>query len=235
MEPEKHDSEPAKFFDWDIIYREGTPPWETGVPAAELVRAVEEGMILPGTVLEIGCGTGADAVYLVKRGFEVTAVDSSPTAVERARVRAEQENALPRFITADIFEFAPTAGQFDFVYDAGLYHYIRLTDLNKYLDVLWRVTRPGSFYMTLAGAPVETAGAPSPAAAVPGATAAPPALPPAQPGAPPPVTKRQIYNELGRLFEIVRLESCRLAGPYTREGYAGWTCLMRRPVLKPTT
>ena len=59
-----------------------------------------------------GCGTGADAVYLVKHGFEVTAVDSSPTAIERARVRAEQEDALPRFVLADIFEFAPTAGQF---------------------------------------------------------------------------------------------------------------------------
>ena len=62
---------------------------------------------------------------MVRRGLEVTAVDSSPTAIERARVRAEMEDSLPRFVLADFFEFAQTAGTFDLVYDAGFYHYVR--------------------------------------------------------------------------------------------------------------
>lgn len=202
---------PSRRTDWDAIYREGTPPWETGKPAAELVRILEEGLIPRGTTLEIGCGTGADAVYLVQRGFEVTAVDNSPTAIERARLRAEYEDALPRLMAADIFEFAPTAGQFDFVYDAGFYHFVRQYDLNRYLDVLWRVTRPGSYYLTLAGATAEAAE-----------------------GGPPQVSERQIYNELGRLFEVVRLEACRLESPFRAEGYKAWSCLMRRPVLGRT-
>ena len=197
-----------KPLDWDAMYREGTPPWEMGVTEPELVRAVESGEIARGTALEIGCGTGADAIYLVQRGFEVTAIDSSATAIERARVRAEHEDALPRFVLADIFEFAPTAGQFDFVYDKGFYHFVRHFDLNKYLDMLWRVTRPGSCYMTLAGAPAE----------------------PSENG-PPQVTERQIYNELGRLFEVVRLDSCRLGCSFSLEGFPAWCCLMRRPVI----
>jgi methyl halide transferase len=199
---------PVKRPDWDAIYREGTPPWETGLPAAELVRLLDEGAIPRGTVLEVGCGSGANAIYLLRRGFEVTAVDSSPIAVERARVRAEHEDTLPRFVLADIFEFALTAGQFDFVLDVGLYHFIRQFDLDKYLDALWRVTRPGSFYLTLAGAKGEHAE-----------------------GGPPQVGKRQIHRELGRLFEIVELQHCHLESPRSRDGYLAWSCLMRRPML----
>ena len=199
---------PSRYLDWDAIYREGTPPWEGSAPAAELTRLVREAKLPRGTVLEIACGTGSDAIYLVQQGFEVTAVDNSPTAIERARVRADYENALPRFVLADIFEFAATAGQFDLVYDKGFYHFMRQVDLTRYLDVLWRVTKPGSLCLALAGAPAEPAT-----------------------GAPPQVTRRQIYQELGRLFEMVQLEPCRLEGPYAKEGYPAWSCLMQRPVL----
>ena len=116
---------PAGRWDWDALYREGTPLWETSEPSAELIRFLDEKRIGRGSVLDVGCGTGADAIYMVRRGLEVTAVYSSPTAIERARVRAEPEDALPRFVLADFYEFAPAAGTFDFVYDWGLYHYVR--------------------------------------------------------------------------------------------------------------
>ena len=202
-------------WDWDAIYREGTPVWETGEPSAELIRFLDEKRIGRGSVLDVGCGTGADAIYMVRRGLEVTAVDNSPTAIERARVRAEHEDALPRFVLADIIEFAQSSGTFDFVYDAGLYHYARQFDLDRYLDGLWRVTRPGSYYMTLAAAghPVPGVGEPIEVS-------------------PPPVTKRQLYNELGRLFEVVRLEQIRMPSPILKDGYPAWSCLMQRPLLK---
>ena len=74
---------PPRRVDWDALYREGTPSWETGKPSAELIRLVREKAIAPGRTLELGCGTGANAIYLAKSGFEMTAVDSSPTALER--------------------------------------------------------------------------------------------------------------------------------------------------------
>jgi SAM-dependent methyltransferase len=192
--------------DWDAAYREGTPPWDVGTPHVELVRVLDEYRLRPQTVLEVGCGTGADAVLLARRRFEVTAVDCSPIALERARVRAEQQNALVRFVLADVFEFAHSAGQFDLVHDAGLYHAVRQTNLGRYLDMLWRVTRPGSYYFCLAGAPDETA----------------------EEG-PPQVTEDEIHNELGRLFEFIHLRPTRLESPNRKDGYAGWSCLVRRP------
>ena len=199
---------PIRRLDWDALYREGTPPWETGVPAAELVRLVEANMLRPGRTLDLGCGTGADAIYLAKRGFEMTAVDSSLTAFERARVRAERDDAVLRFVPADVFEFGHAAGKFDLVYDIGLYHYIRQTDLEPFLDLLWRVTQPGSHYFTVAARKEESSH-----------------------DGPPPVSKRQIHLELGRLFELVELRECRLASPHVPAGNPAWSCLMRRPVV----
>jgi len=198
---------PFQALDWEIAYRETTPAWDIGKPANELVRMVEEGVFKPATTLELGCGSGANAVYLARRGFEVTAVDSSPTAIERARTRAEQSGALLRIVLADVFEFAQTAGAFDLVFDAGFYHFMRRIDLSRLLDLLWRVTHPGSLYFTLAGATGESAE-----------------------GGPPQVAEDEIRGELGRLFEFVELRPFQFESPRRKEGYLGWSCLMRRPV-----
>lgn len=45
------------------------------------------------------------------------------------------------------------------------------------------------------------------------------------------MTKRQLYNELGRLFEVVRLEQIRMPSPILKDGYPAWSCLMQRPLL----
>ncbi len=195
--------------DWDAVYREGTPPWDTGAPHAELARVLDEYKLKPQTVLEIGCGTGADAILLSRRRFEVTAVDCSPIAMERARLRAERQDALIRFVLCDIFEFARTSGQFDLVYDCGVYHALRRTQLDRYLDMLWRVTRPGSYCICFAGAPDPTV----------------------TEGGPPTVTEDEIHNELGRLFEFVHVRPMRFESLVRPEGYAAWSCLMRRPMV----
>ena len=193
--------------DWDAIYRGGgLPPWETGAPAGELVRAVEQRLIKPCSVIELGCGTGADAVFLARRGFEVTAVDCSPMALERARNRARLAGAPVRFVLDDVLEFAPGAGPFDLVYDAGFYHFIRGVDLSGFLDMLWRITVPGSLYLALIGSDEERAE-----------------------GGPPQVSEHEIRFELTRLFDIVRLRRGKLESPNRPDGYLAWSCLMQRP------
>jgi SAM-dependent methyltransferase len=201
-----HDATPSSIPEWDTLYREGTPPWESGYPSGELVRVLDEGLVRPGPTLELGCGTGTDAVYLARRGFEVTAVDASPTAIERARTRSEMAGATLRFVLDDALRFAKSSETYNFIYDAGFYHFIRRVDLTGYLDILWRVTEPGSLFLVLAGSDKETV-----------------------PGGPPQVGEDQIRNELGRLFEFVHLRAFRFESPQNTEGYLGWSCLVRRP------
>lgn len=192
--------------DWDAIYRSGSPPWETGEVASELVRVLDERLIEPCSTIELGCGTGADAVHLAKQGFEVTGVDSSPLAIEQARHRARSAGVPVRFVLDDVFDFAQTAGQFDLIYDAGFYHSIRGVDLSRFLDMLWRITRPGSLYLALIGNTEEEAE-----------------------GGPPQVAEHEIRFELTRLFDIVNLRPGRFESPNRQEGYLGWSCLMTRP------
>lgn len=201
---------PRPITDWDSVYRQGTPPWDAGSTHAELLRVLEEKHFPKGaTVLELGCGTGADAICFAQRRFEVTAVECSPIALERARLRVEREDALLRLVLEDVFEFAPTAGQFDVVYDAGFYHWIRLIKLEEYLDMLWHLTRPGSWFFCLAGSIDERAE-----------------------GGPPQVSEDEIRFELGRLFEFVHLRHTRLESPLSKQGFKAWSCLMRRPLIK---
>lgn len=209
MNPSVSNPRPKELTDWDERYRQGTPPWDVGRPSPELVRLIEERIVPRGSVIDLGCGTGADAVFLAKRGFDVTAVDVSPIAIERARSRAEQHDALIRFVLGDALKFGQTAGTFDFVFDRGFYHAIRQTNITGFLDMLWRITRPGTIYLSLSGAPREETD-----------------------DGPPQVTADQIRNELGRLFEIIELRPIRTEAVTRPEGYPGWSCLMRRPVLK---
>ncbi len=198
--------------DWDAMYREGMPPWEANYPNPDLVRVVTERRqeLRRCAFLEIGCGTGADAISLAKQGFQVTAVDSSATAIERARTRAEQADALLRIVLGDVFSFARHRETFDFVFDIGFYQFIRRTDLKGYLDLLWSVTHPGSYYFTVCGASETALG---------------------HPKEPPLVTERELHWEVGRLFEIVEIKPGILGSPFREEGFPAHACLMRRPVV----
>jgi methyl halide transferase len=202
-------SEPSEMEHWDRIYRGGLPPWETGRPAPGLLRVLREhaGLLAKrGTAIDLGCGTGADAILLAKAGFDVTAVEISPIALERARARAERDGASVHFVLDDVFDYADKAGKFDLVYDAGFYDLARQKNLSRFVDALWRLTDPGSLYLTLAARADET-----------------------DANAPPGVTEHEIRLELGRLLDVVELRPCRLASPLRDEGCLGWSCLMRRP------
>ena len=84
---------------WNERYAAGEPlPWDTGTPDPQLVEMIESGAVRPGRTLEIGCGTGTNAIFLVQRGFDVLGVDISEVAVDTARGKA---NGLCRFEVVD--------------------------------------------------------------------------------------------------------------------------------------
>ncbi|MBT2225372.1 methyltransferase domain-containing protein [Nonomuraea sp. NEAU-A123] len=78
---------------WDARYREGDQIW-SGDPNVILVREAAD--LEPGRALDLGCGEGADAVWLARRGWRVTAVDISGVALERAARHAVREGVAER-------------------------------------------------------------------------------------------------------------------------------------------
>ena len=76
--------------DWNVRYVEGDTPWDSKLVSLELRRVIKEQGIKPCRVLELGCGTGTNAIYLAKQGFEVTAVEISERALEMAALQAQR-------------------------------------------------------------------------------------------------------------------------------------------------
>ena len=94
-------------------------PWDTGIPDPMLVEMIESGAIAAGRTLEIGCGTGTNAIFLAQHGFNVLGIDISEIAIERARAKA---HGTCRFEAVDFLAGPPTGGPFDFVFDRGCFH-----------------------------------------------------------------------------------------------------------------
>ena len=79
---------------WNERYQSGDVPWDTGSPSNELIQTIKEEGILPSRALELGCGTGSNAIWLAQQGFDVTAIDFSLLALEQARQRIKYEKVL---------------------------------------------------------------------------------------------------------------------------------------------
>jgi SAM-dependent methyltransferase len=62
---------------FEAAYLEGSPPWDIGRAQPELVKLAEAGRIT-GRVIDLGCGTGENALYLARSGLDVVGVDGSP-------------------------------------------------------------------------------------------------------------------------------------------------------------
>lgn len=88
--------------DWNQRYIDESTPWDSGEPSKELTRALDQKLIEPCRVLELGCGTGTNAIFLARAGFSVTAVDLSEEALRQARSKAEAAGVDIEFIQADV-------------------------------------------------------------------------------------------------------------------------------------
>ncbi|EOM76346.1 class I SAM-dependent methyltransferase [Rhodococcus rhodnii] len=107
-----HDTDPARH--WDEHY--GTEQRWSGNANRALVDVVTETGAVPGRALDVGCGEGGDAIWLAHAGWQVTAVDVSAVALERARGAAQAAGVADaiEFVQADLATWEP-AGSFDLV------------------------------------------------------------------------------------------------------------------------
>jgi SAM-dependent methyltransferase len=144
---------------YDRIYREsagsGGPPWDIGGPQPAFAQVLDDG--LPGrTVLDIGCGTGDLAIALARRGHDVTAIDISPMAIDRARAKAERAGLSVTFEVQDATAMSLAAAPFDAVFDSGLLHSLHRrssAEVDAYLALLPGLAAPGAPVFVLAVSP----------------------------------------------------------------------------------
>jgi SAM-dependent methyltransferase len=99
--------------EWDARYSERDGAMWSGRPNGRLVAEV--GALTPGRVLDVGCGEGADAVWLAQRGWTVTAIDVSDVAVSRAREAGQLNGAAVEWVCGDALQVPFSARSFDLV------------------------------------------------------------------------------------------------------------------------
>ena len=138
---------PEEIPDFAERYARGEIPWDSGEPSHELIRVLDAGKVTGKTVLEIGCGTGTNAIELAKRGFEVVAVDYVEQAIEAAREKARKERTRVVFRVADVLN-DDIGGPYEILFDRGVYHVLR-RELPAFQEFLTRVTRSGSWWAAL--------------------------------------------------------------------------------------
>ncbi|MEV0933123.1 class I SAM-dependent methyltransferase [Streptomyces phaeochromogenes] len=130
---------------WEQHYR--TPrAWDARVNPLLAETATP---LRPGAALDLGCGAGGDAIWLARRGWHVTAVDISTTAVERVRERARDLDVADRVVTAqhDLGRSFPT-GRFDLV-SAQYFHTPLPLHRNRVLGTAARALRPGGLLLVV--------------------------------------------------------------------------------------
>ena len=138
-------------FDWESFYANGkrNPPFLTDSPDENLVRYFEQGNLEPGNAIDLGCGTGRNAVYLANIGCRVDAIDLSETAIRKGRLLARQSEVDVNFTVGSIFDLALPNNQYDLAYDAGLLHHLQPHQRPYYLQKIQAVLKPdGLFGMT---------------------------------------------------------------------------------------
>ncbi len=105
---------------FDSAYQ-GTPPWDIGKPQPEIVRLADAREI-QGSVIDVGCGTGENALFLAGLGHEVWGIDSSTLAIQKAKTKAKKRGVRVNFLQHDALKLQSLKRTFDSAIDSGLFH-----------------------------------------------------------------------------------------------------------------
>lgn len=145
--------ERMKLVSMDEIYRKMSPeeiPWNMEEPPKALVELVETGKVRPCKAVDFGCGTGNYAIYLATKGFDVTGVDISPTAIRIAGENAKKKGVKCDFIAADVLgDLKEVRETFDFAFDWELLHHLFPTQREKYVKNVCGKLDPRGHYLSL--------------------------------------------------------------------------------------
>lgn len=129
-----------------LLYFLGLTPWDREQVPAPVSELADELSAAPGRALDVGCGSGRDAVYLAGRGWTVSGVDGVPRAIERARQRAEKAGTEVNWVVGDVTAL-PSLGigeSYDLVLDRGCFHGLSGEARRRCAEGITAVTAPNA-------------------------------------------------------------------------------------------
>jgi len=131
---------------YNLAYRYFRVPWDLG-PRKELVQLVGAGRLRRGRAIDLGCGTGANAVFLAQHGFDVTGIDFAPAALDKARARAAAAGVAVRFVEEDLTAIRPGLGTFDLLVDYGTLDDLSDARRARYVENVLPLAGPGAQFL----------------------------------------------------------------------------------------
>ena len=137
---------------WDERYGSTQRVW-SGNPNQRLVEQVTA--LTPGDALDVGCGEGADAIWLAARGWRVTAVDVSTVALERAAAHAAAAGEGHRITwqPVDALTWAPAPASYDLV--SAQFIHLPPPQMPGLLERLGAAVRPGGTLLVVGHHPLD--------------------------------------------------------------------------------
>jgi SAM-dependent methyltransferase len=147
------DPDPGSATWWDVRYRSGDIPWDTGIVPPELVTLVSSGLLASGWAVDIGCGSGLSSRYLADHGFRVVGVDLAHSALVRGRRSAVAAGTPVYFCRGDASDLSYLAVQAVLALDIGCFHAIPPDRQCAYVASLAAHLAPGAYYLLYAFEP----------------------------------------------------------------------------------
>lgn len=129
-------------FNW-WYYR--SPPWDTGISPPELIEFLEHHPAR--RALDLGCGSGTNAITMAQYGWQTTAVDYAWRAIRLARRKARQVGVEVDFRLGDVTRLKGIEPGFDLVLDIGCFHGLGAVEKKRYIANLKHWLAPQGNYL----------------------------------------------------------------------------------------
>lgn len=124
------------------------PHWDTNQTPPDVQEFIRNNQ--PGKALDLGCGTGTNAITLAKNGWQVIGVDFIGMAVRAAKRKALQERVDVDFRVGDVTNLSGIDGRFDLVLDIGCYHNLESKGMKAYRSNVSRLLEDGGIFLLYA-------------------------------------------------------------------------------------